>query len=573
MKRKLQRERDLMADQSTEHSPLSHNQENSAAPLSREQKISQAEKKAAVSGRERFLQILKVFHKYHVSKGMTPEKMRLILEDLGPTYVKIGQIMSSRQDILPQEYCTELEKLRSDVKPMPYDMVEEVIVQTFGKKPDELFLCFDKEPLGSASMAQVHRAVTFDGQDVVVKVQRPGIYEQMLVDTEMLRKAAKLFNLNKLLGSVVDVNTMIDEFWKSAEEELDFTTEAAHAKKFQASYQDWADIKVPEIRDEFVRKQVLAMEDIHGPAIDQYDVLEELGYSRHEIALKLVENYIDQVINQGYFHADPHSGNLKISDGQIGWIDFGMMGELSRREADLMRQCLQAVAAHDLTMLTDAVIALGVPSREVDYTGLYDSLDQFINRYLTGSLDSIDIAELAQEMIRICHQYGLMMPKGITMLARSLVTIEGTVKDLDSTLNVVELIKENQKDITQIDWNKEAAGLAKRLIRSASQSVDIPGVLSEVLKLTQKGQLKLNLRLVDTNNIIPTLDKMVDRIVVCILIAALLLGSSVICTTKLKPMLLDIPLLGLAGFFLAFCLSLWLFYKMLWSNNKNDKIF
>lgn len=176
-------------------------------------------------------------------------------------------------------------------------------------------------------------------------------------------------------------------------------------------------------------------------------------------------------------------------------------------------------------------------------------------------------------MIRICHQYGLMMPKGITMLARSLVTIEGTVKDLDSTLNVVELIKENQKDITQIDWNKEASSLARRLLRSASQSVDIPGVVSEVLKLTQKGQLKLNLRLVDSNNLLPTLDKMVDRIVVCILIAALLLGSSVICTTKLKPMLLDIPLLGLAGFFLAFCLSLWLFYKMLWSNNKNDKIF
>lgn len=176
-------------------------------------------------------------------------------------------------------------------------------------------------------------------------------------------------------------------------------------------------------------------------------------------------------------------------------------------------------------------------------------------------------------MIRICHRYGLMLPKGITMLARSLVTIEGTVKDLDPGLNVIEIIKKNQKNITDIDWNKEARSLALRLVRSAGQSVDIPGLVSEVLKLVQKGQLKMNMRLLDTTTLLPTLDKMVDRIVVCVLIAALLLGSSVICTTELKPKLLDIPLLGLAGFFLAFCLSLWLFWKMLLGKNKNDRIF
>lgn len=533
--------------------------------------LDQMDQKAPVSSVKRFGQIMEVFHKYQVFKGLTPVKLRLVLQELGPTYVKLGQIMSSREDLISPEYCKELEKLRTHVEPMPYEVVEKIIIENFKKSPQDLFQSFNQTPLGSASIAQVHQAITKDGKNVVVKVQRPQIYEQMGVDVEMLRKAAKLIHLNKVLNSVVDVDTMIDEFWQAAQQEMDFCQEATNAKKFKDNYKDWPDIKVPFIVDDLSVSKVLVMEEVCGVTIDKKEELISLGYDPEEITYRLAENYIDQVVHSGFFHADPHSGNLMITEGQIGWIDFGMMGQLSTIEATLMNQCLKALATGDLTLLTDSVIALGIPVKEIDYTGLYTSLEQFVNRYLNSSLQKLDLADMLKEVIQICHYYGLMMPKGITMLARSLVTIEGTIKDLNPTADVFSIIKKTETIVSPEGLNQELERAAAKLTRSVRQSLDIPYLVSEVLRLAQRGQLKISLKLNDAQSILPALDRMVDRVVVCVLIAALLLSSSVICTTKLKPMVLDIPLLGLAGFFLAFCLSLWLFYKMLF--NRKNKIF
>lgn len=527
----------------------------------------------AISRVKRFEQILAVLHHYNALHEMTPVKLRMILQDLGPTYVKLGQIMSSRQDLLPKEYTSELEKLRSNAAPMTFEEVSEQFEKAYGKKPNEVFASFNPVPLGSASMAQVHEAVTKDGQKVVVKVQRPGIYEQMEVDVEMMKKAGKLLSLNKVISSVVDIPTVINEFWQSAKEEMDFRHEAQNAIRFAKQNEGITYIHVPKIYDEYTTRDTLVMEEVFGVPIDDYSALLKEGYSRSEIAMKLGVNFMDQVVDKGFFHADPHSGNLKVQDGQIVWLDFGMMGELSAAEASMMKEALLAMAEKDNTKLTDCVLAIGVPPKNLDYTGFYSALEQFMNRYMALSFSEMDIAKMVAEVVEICHDYGIRLPKGITMLARSMVTIQGTLKDLDPNVNILKYVATEKTSVNDVDWNTQIRKLLTQGVQAFYASLKIPIAANNVLSQMQKGQFKMNLRLMDLENTVTQLDLMVDRMVVCILIAALLVGSSIVCTTKMKPQFLGIPLLGFAGFFTAFCLTLWLFWRMLFRRRKNGSLF
>ena len=527
-----------------------------------------------MSSNARFGQILKVLNKYHALKSMTPQKLRMILEDLGPTYVKFGQIMSSRQDLLPPAYTHELEKLRSKVNPMPYEVVREEIIKAYGHAPEEIFTSFSKTPLGSASMAQVHEATTKDGQKVVVKVQRPGLYEQMKVDVDMMQKGAKLLSKNKTISSLMDLPALIDEFWTTSKEEMDFRHEAANANRFGKQMENLNYIKVPKIFNEFTRPNILVMEDIGGIQIDDYPHLEQEGYSREEIAMRLGLNFLDQIIENGFFHADPHSGNLKVDDGRIAWIDFGMMGEITKGEANSIGSILKALAARDVAGIADGVLEIGIPPTNLDYIGFCNALENYLNRYLSQSFDNLDLGVMAEEAIEICHEYKIKLPKGIAMLGRSLVTIQGTLKDLNPQVNMLSYISKEKTSFDQIDWNQEIESSLRQMYADYKALLNLPLRADRILGLLQKGQLRVGISVSDLEQtILPSLNQTIDRVVVVILIAALLVGSSIVCTTNMKPTFLDIPLLGFAGFFVSFCLSLWLFYKMLFRPKKGDQLF
>ena len=220
--------------------------------------------------------------------------------------------MSTRQDMFSQRYTVELEKLRSSVKPMPFEEVESVLVQAFGDNWRSIFVNFDTTPLGSASIAQVHRATLNTGQEVVVKVQRPNIYETMKRDIRLVRKAAKFLNLSDIISSVVDLDMVLDEFWATSPEEMDFTIEARFAKRFKETYKDDKTVDAPLIYDEYTSKYVLVMEYVDGLDVNQLDLLESHGYDPSKIAHDLAYNYISQIIENGFFHADPHSGNIRV---------------------------------------------------------------------------------------------------------------------------------------------------------------------------------------------------------------------------------------------------------------------
>ncbi|WP_236940454.1 ABC1 kinase family protein [Faecalibaculum rodentium] len=523
----------------------------------------------APSQLRRLGQILRILKKHKVTRGMDPVKFRQILEDLGPTYVKIGQIMATRQDIFSQRYCSELEKLRSDVKPMPFETVKEVLTEAYGPDLDKVFTRIDETPLGSASIAQVHKAWLKDGPMVVVKVQRPGIYQEMEEDIRLLRKASGILKLSDVFSSVVDVNVVLDEFWTSAQQEMDFTNEAQNAIRFRRDYEDCAWLSAPVVYEDLTSRKVMVMEYISGCEIDDDARLDAEGYDRHEIAMRLGTNYITQITDFGFFHADPHSGNIRVRDGQIVYIDFGMMGTLTDRDRRLMKQAIKALAVRDTLKLTDTILTLGVVKRPPDYANLTQSIEEYVSIYCENSLEDIDLPAMVQDLFTICHEYGIALPKGISMLARSLVTFEGTIEVLDPSTNAMKIISTQKASLLSSDWGRDLQHVLTRLQADADHMLNMPVQLSDILSMVRRGQLKVNLDLQGADSTIANFDRMINRIIVCLLIVALLMSSSIICTTKMKPEFLGIPLLGFAGFFIAFCMSMWLFVKMLFLHQKN----
>lgn len=525
---------------------------------------------STLSSKKRLAQIIGILKKHEINKGIDPVKFREILEDLGPTFVKIGQIMSARQDMFSQRYCKELIKLRDSVAPMDMETVIGVIEDEYGMKMDKVFQSFETTPLGSASIAQVHKAKLMDGKDIVVKIQRPHIYETMERDISLIRRAGNLLHLNDILGSVVDINIVLDEFWHTAKEEMDFLNEAQFAMRFESLNEDIRYISAPKVMIDASTSRVLVMEYIDGFEIDDFSLLENNGYDCKEIAVKLAENYIKQIVDDGFFHADPHPGNIRIRDGKIVWIDFGMMGALSKQDKDLMKNAVIAIASNDTQKLVDVILTLGVHNGRIDHSLLYDDIETFMQKYLHLELQDIQLGDAVQEIFSIAHRYRISMPKGISMLARGLVTMESTMTLLDPSTNILEIAANHVSShiLKKIDFKKELSTSGKQVWDAANHSLRIPVQLSEVFSTIMKGRLKINLEIMDSTVPLTTVNHMVNKLTVGVVSAGLLMASSILCTTQMTPKIFGIPALGFIGYITAIGLGLWLLATVLLEKRK-----
>lgn len=511
-------------------------------------------------------EITAVLRKHGITRGVTPEKLRLILEDLGPTFIKIGQIMSMHSDILPRRYCDELMRLRSDVRPMPFHEVIGVIEKSYGCAWDSIFQTIDETPLGSASIAQVHRAVLRDGAMVVVKVQRKNIYETMARDIGLLRKAVKLLPPISLKG-MVDLDMVLDELWAVTREELNFLTEAANMEEFTKRNQDVTYVRVPKLYQEYTSLHVLVMEYIEGCEIDRKDRLLEEGYDLEEVGTKLVDNFMKQVMEDGFFHADPHSGNVKVCDGKIVWIDMGMMGRLSERDRQLVGKAVQGIAVNDIGMIQDVVMALGEFKDKPDPSILYDDISNLLSKYGKTDMGDIDVAQVLMDIMEVMKENKIIMPHGLTMLARGLTHMEGVLADLAPGINMVEIASKRMAEmlIKEKDWKKDIRRAVRGMYRSVYKAVDIPAMVSDILHGYLKGQTKINLDLRASMELEHLMRRLIRNVVMGLWVMALLISSSIICTTDMQPKVMGIPALGAFGYIIAFGIVMYVFLKHIFS--------
>lgn len=499
----------------------------------------------------RLKEITQILFENKVFRGVTPEKLRIVIEELGPTYIKLGQIMSLHSDILPKEYCTELMKLNSEVTPMPFSDVISVIENSYGEKCSEIFDRIDPVSLGSASIAQVHRARLKTGEDVIVKVQRKGIYDTMSRDIRLLHRAVRLLPSIGGLKNVVDLSQVLDELWSVAQEEMNFLKEADNMEEFALCNRDVAFVGVPTLYRQYTTSQVLVMEYIDGYSITDTDSLQKNGYDLHEIGAKLVDNFIKQVIDDGFFHADPHPGNLRIRDGKIIWIDMGMMGRLTERDRNLLTEAVKGIADHDVSRVENAVLSLadfrkGKPDREQ----LYQDLRDILQRYGDTDIAGIDIADFFMDVMDAMKKNRITMPHGLTMLARGLTHMEGDLAEISPDINMAEIASQRLRSsyMDSFDWKKALSHTGEDILHAAMDSAKLPSLMSRIMKEYLNGQSRVNLELKTSKNLAWLLRKLVQNIVIGMWVVALLISSSILCLTDLHPKVFGMPLLGFLGY-------------------------
>ncbi len=511
----------------------------------------------------RLREMVEVLRARDIVHGITPEKLRLILEDLGPTFVKLGQIMSMRPDFLPQEYCDELMKLQTEASPLPFSVIEKVIEQEYQRRWTRIFRSIDEEALGSASIAQVHCAVLLDGEKVVIKVQRPGVHDVMSKDIVLLKRAAGILKILGPAQDVVDFSMVLDELWAIAKQEMDFVMEANHIEEFRHANQDADFVDCPKVYRHLTTQHVLVMEYVDGIQIDDAAGLKAAGVDMRRIGERLGENYVKQIVEDGYFHADPHPGNIWVRGGKIVWLDLGMMGRLSNKDRAAIRKAIFALAQHDVFEMKAAVLSLGVPQERIDHARLYQDIDALIAQY--GDLDfrSLKMGVLSRQIMNVLRSHHIAIAPGISMFCRGVMTIEGVMRLVCPEVSFVEILARSMELSFAKGFNwREEAGKAKRegyiLLR---KSLQLPEQISDILKMTLSGQTKVNLELTGADEPLARLNKMINKLIIALLSAALLLGSSTICTTQMTPKIMEIPFLGVLGYLAAIVLSA----RLLWS--------
>lgn len=517
--------------------------------------------------RTRLREILSVVRKRKLHKGLTPEKLRLIFEDLGPTFIKLGQIASTREDILPPAFCHELAKLQTRAAPVPASEIRSIIESNCKASMASLFASFEETPVGTASIAQVHNAVLKNGHRVVVKVQRPGIYEIMEKDINLLLRAAGFINWTKVAGEIIDFKMVLREMWQVTQQEMDFDTEAANLREFAKRNRDIAYVACPKVYPACSNKYVLVMERIAGIAIDDIDALKKQGYDIQELSLKLTENYIKQVLDDAFFHADPHPGNIIIRGGKIVWIDMGMMGRLNERDRSLIKKAMTAVIEQDIITVKEALLSLGVHTGRINHPRLYADIENYLSRYASMSLQDItgvNLSEMLNELVEMAKSHGISMPGGVTMLGRGMLIFESLLLRLNPELDLITVMASHLSApfLQSLDIEKLLSESGRALLGSVKKGIHVPAQLSDLLRMTMKGQTKLNYEHSGSEEWNRHIAGQVNKLALTLLACALIIGSSILCILPLEPALFGMPVAALVGFALAGVFIVRLLFEM-----------
>ena len=515
---------------------------------------------------KRLKEIIDVIKKNGIFKDRSPENIRKTIEELGPTFVKMGQILSSRSDLIPKEYSRELKKLRCSVKPMEKSEVNDILNREYNGKVKEIFSHIDDNPIGSASIAQTHKGKLKTGEIVAIKIKRNDIYEMMTLDAKLLKKAISILQIDKLLGNIVDLKSIIDEMYYAAKEEMDFNIEANHIEEFRNNNNDVLYMKVLDVYKDYSTSSILVMEYIDGVYIYETDKLKSLGYDIEEISVKLADNYIKQAIDDGYYHADPHPDNIKINDGKIVYLDFGMMGHLNGRDKELLNKCIISIIKNDVSDLAHNLMLLNTNNNTIDYMNLIKDIKKVLDKNKTTEISEINFKEFATDLFSLLHANKISLPKDISMLIRGIVVLEGLLEEINPKLSLMQVLKNRIKGRDLIT-KEEVIKNVVNVLENGKDLASIPSEALNTLKGINNGELRFNIEINDSKNQINRFEVLFHQAIITILDLAFIVGISLMAVMNKG----DLPFIFYVYVILAVVCTIWLFSKMFKSKISRKK--
>lgn len=528
---------------------------------------------SAATRRTRMRQIMAIARKHGLPGSITPVQFRAMLEDLGPSFVKIGQTLSTHSDILPQPYCDELKKLQADSDPLPFDEVLAVLDEQYGAaRRREVLAEIDPTPLGSASLAQVHRGRLVTGEDVAIKVQRPGVRETMALDIEIMRKLVGRLGRFIKDDQFVNLQDVVDEMWATFLQETNFCQEASNLEEFARNNASCVYVAVPKVHKQYSNEYVLVMEYVDGVPISHAEELQARGYDLDEIGTKLLDNYASQVLDQGFFHADPHPGNILIRGGQIVYIDLGLMGRLGDSDRADFGAMVKAVGMRDSAGLSDALMrfAVKVDESKVNYPQFLEQLDSIIAKYASEDVSSIDIAAFLGEVLQVTRDSHVVLPSSVTNVSRGVITIEGTAAPYLKDQSIISIINRHviESEDPLAEMKRLMEDTARGVVTSSRGLMQAATYSGQALKMLTRGQLRVNTEMIGSDNLFRGMSTIFTRVTLALIIMGLFIGSSMLALSPLEPKLLGVPALAFLGFAAAVVLSVWVLVSILRSGSK-----
>lgn len=478
------------------------------------------------------------------------ERIRMALEELGPTFIKLGQIMSNRPDLLPVELLKELEKLQTRVPPFPFEDVKTILHEELDKPMRSIFRNFDEVPVASASIAQAHKARLSTGEEVIVKVQRPAIEEMINTDIEILTRLAGIFERLILKSEVLDTVSILEEFGKSLNREIDFLNEAMHIEKFAANFKGNKDIVVPGIFRQYTSKRVLTMEYIDGIHVLEMEKLESSGIDTKKVAETGTRLVLEQIFEHGFFHADPHPGNVMVlRDGKICFLDFGMMGMILPKHRNYLSNIMLGIVNQDAEGITKALIDFSRSDSVQNREGLEYEIFVLSESYSHLPLKDINMGDLLPKMLSVILDYDLRLPANIFMLTKALITIEGVGRKLDPDYDIVSHMEPFAKQLIKRRFKPER--LKKDALSAAVQMrdllKDLPEDTRQIIDVVKSGKTKIDFEQGGLHNFFRRLGNITNRITLSIVFASLIIGSALMLNSGVPPLWRGVPVLGLLG--------------------------